>query len=106
MVITSDCQSRYILVRLQMPSYASPFPEHIRTALVLVLALALQGQVITYKWHFLLLGKVLAASEVFRELACAKLNCVCSCEVCTTCGQPLLVIQFLSNWQIEKACYL
>lgn len=45
---------------------------------------------------YLLLCKILTASEVLRELATSKFHSVCSCKVCTTCCQSLLVIQFLN----------
>lgn len=44
---------------------------------------------------YLLLGKILAASEVLWELAGSKFNSVCSGKVCTGCSQSFLVVQFL-----------
>lgn len=75
--------------------YISPFPEHIGTTLVLVLPFTLHLQVITEEWNFLLLGKILAAGEVLRELARAELHGVRPGEVGAAGGQPLLVIQLL-----------
>lgn len=52
----------------------------------------------------LLLGKILAAGEVLRELARAKLNGVSTCEVGAARGQPLLVIQFLHHTSQLRIC--
>lgn len=43
----------------------------------------------------LLLGEVLAASEVVGELAAAELDGVGACKVGATGGQPLPVVQLL-----------
>uniref|UniRef100_A0A0A9E285 Uncharacterized protein n=1 Tax=Arundo donax TaxID=35708 RepID=A0A0A9E285_ARUDO len=81
--------------RRYIQSTASPFPEDVGAALVLLFPLALDLEVVSDERHFLLLGEVLASSEVVGELAAPELDGVGTRKVCAAGGQPLLVIQLL-----------
>lgn len=74
---------------------ASPLPENVGAALELLLPLALNLEVVADEGDFLLLGEVLAPSEVVGELAAAELHGVGARKVGATGGQPLLVVQLL-----------